>query len=294
MKVSPLAFDSFGIRSMCTLVSAGNKNILIDPGVMVTPRREGLPPSGTELRVLDVIKNKIVSVSKEADFVVVSHYHYDHYFPSFEQDYAKIYRNKTILCKDRRSKCNFNQRKRGKKFELDVKQLAKELIFCDGKKIERNGIKFIFSPPMWHGSSGSVEGYVLFTGIEWNKKKFLHCPDTRGPIDETNTKYIIKFNPDFLILDGPVVEEKSVNYSPAKFEKAEQNVIKILKESKVKTIILDHSSIGSLNFKEKLKNIYDVAEKLGKKVLTAAEFAGRPNVLLEAKRKLLWEREKEF
>ncbi len=276
MKILPLAFDSFGVRSMCTLVSVGDKNILIDPGIMVTPRRENLPPSGTELRVLDVLKNKIVSVSKEIDFIVVSHYHYDHYYPSFEQDYSKIYRNKIILCKDRRSKCNFDQRKRGKKFELDVRQLAKELIFCDGKEMERNGIKFRFSPPMWHGTSGSLEGYVLFTGIKWNNKKFLHCPDTRGPLDETNTEYIIKFDPDFLILDGPIVEEKSVNYSTIKFEKAEQNVIRILKESKVKTIILDHSSVRSLDFKDKLSNIYKIADSLGKKVLTAAEFVGRP------------------
>lgn len=43
-RIVPLAFDSFGVRSMATFVETDDLRILIDPGVSLMPSRYGLEP----------------------------------------------------------------------------------------------------------------------------------------------------------------------------------------------------------------------------------------------------------
>jgi len=43
VKIIPLAFESFGVRSMATYVETDQK-ILIDPGTSLGPKRFGFPP----------------------------------------------------------------------------------------------------------------------------------------------------------------------------------------------------------------------------------------------------------
>jgi predicted metallo-beta-lactamase superfamily hydrolase len=43
-RIVPLAFDSFGVRSMSTFVETDDLRILIDPGVALAPIRYGLEP----------------------------------------------------------------------------------------------------------------------------------------------------------------------------------------------------------------------------------------------------------
>ncbi len=289
MKVTPLAFDSFGVRGMATLVSVNNTNILIDPGVTVASRRFQLPPSARELRMLELLKESILNVAKECEIVSISHYHNDHYFPVFEQGTEVVYKNKIIFTKDRRSKCNFDQRKSGKKFELYTKQMAKELIFCDGKELIRNGITFRYSSPTWHGESGSLDGYVLTLTIEHKDEKLMFCPDVMGPVSKETKELIIKENPQTLIIDGPMTETTNVGYSHVLFKKAEQNMIDIMVETDIKDIILDHNTVRSLTYKEELNGIMKIARETKKNVMTAAEFVKRPINLLEARRKELWE-----
>ncbi len=47
-RIVPLAFDSFGVRSMATFVETDNLRILIDPGVSLAPIRYGLEPHPLE------------------------------------------------------------------------------------------------------------------------------------------------------------------------------------------------------------------------------------------------------
>ena len=276
---------------MTTIVSVNQTNILLDPGLMVAPRRFQLPPSARELRMLDLLRKNIINLSKNVDVISISHYHYDHYFPIFEQGTEELYRNKIIYTKDRRSKCNFEQRKKGKKFELYAKQIAKELKFCDGKELEHNDIKFRYSNPVWHGENGSLDGYVLLLTLRYKKDSLMFCPDVMGPISRDTTELIIKENPKTLILDGPMTEKSSMGYSHVLFKKAEQNLIEIMMNTKTKTIIMDHSTVRSLDYKKELKGILKIAKETDKEIVTAAEYANRPINQLEAKRQEMWSKE---
>ena len=53
MKITPLAADSMGTRSMATFVETGDCRILIDPGAELGPMRYGLAPHPLELYCLD-------------------------------------------------------------------------------------------------------------------------------------------------------------------------------------------------------------------------------------------------
>ena len=50
LKVKPLAFDSFGVRSMATFVETDDVAVLIDPSVSLAPKRYKLPPHPIEER----------------------------------------------------------------------------------------------------------------------------------------------------------------------------------------------------------------------------------------------------
>ncbi|MDI6904455.1 MAG: hypothetical protein QMD13_03040 [Candidatus Bathyarchaeia archaeon] len=52
-RIVPLAFDSFGVRSMATFVETDDLRILIDPRVFLTPGSYGLEPHPLEWERLD-------------------------------------------------------------------------------------------------------------------------------------------------------------------------------------------------------------------------------------------------
>jgi hypothetical protein len=68
-------------------------------------------------------------------------------------------------------------------------------------------------------------------------------------------------------------------------EESNQNLIKLLSQTKVNTIILDHHLVRELHYMNKIEEVLKTAEKLKKKVITAAEFLGQKPDSLEARRK---------
>lgn len=80
MKVTPLAFESLGVRSMATLIQT-DQNILIDPGTSLGPKRFGLPPWKTEFEALYETRASIQKHAQLADIITISHYHHDHFTP---------------------------------------------------------------------------------------------------------------------------------------------------------------------------------------------------------------------
>ena len=74
MKITPLAADSLGARSMATLVETPDVRILIDPSVRLGPYRYDLPPHETEEERQRTLWRSIRDAAKRADVLTVSHY----------------------------------------------------------------------------------------------------------------------------------------------------------------------------------------------------------------------------
>ncbi len=282
-KILPLAADSMGVRSLATYIETDQK-ILIDPGAALGPRRYGLPPSKEELRRLDESLERIIKYAKRSKIMTISHYHYDHYIPD-----ENIYKGKTLLIKDPKNKINLSQKTRAKEFLEFIDETAKVSI-ADGKKFKFGSTTLEFSPPVFHGGTAKL-GYVLMVCVSYNRFKFIHASDVQGPQTDEATEWIIEKNPQLLMLSGFPTLFLGWRFSKSGLEKANENLIRILRETRVKKIILDHHIVRDLHYKNKIAPVLEEAKHLKKSILTVAEFLGRPNEFLEARRKELSEKQ---
>ncbi len=281
-KVLPLAADSMGVRSLATYVETDQK-ILIDPGAALGPKRYGLPPSNIEMKELTRRIRLIKSYAKKCDVITISHYHYDHYMPD-----DNIYSGKKLFIKDPDNKINLSQKKRSHDF-LESFDLNYDI--SDGKEFQLGKTTLKFSPPVFHGGTSKL-GYVIMVDVIYNKFKFIHASDVQGPQTNEATKWIINENPNVLVLSGFPTIFLGWRLPKSGLERANKNLIKILNDTSVNTIILDHHIARDLNYKKKIASVLAAAEKLGKRVVTAAEFLGNENNFLEARRKELFAKEK--
>ena len=81
IKVSPLAAESFGVRSMCTLVETPDVAVLLDAGIALAPYRFSLPPHPVEFQTIANLRRTIAKAADKAEVTTISHYHFDHHTP---------------------------------------------------------------------------------------------------------------------------------------------------------------------------------------------------------------------
>ncbi len=283
MNIKILAADSMGVRSMATWVETDDVKIVIDPSAALGPIRYGLPPNQLEVEELERRMDKIKEYALKSDVIVISHYHYDHYDPD-----ANFYSGKKLFVKDWDNKINQSQRARAKAFIPKLKKIAKEVRIADLNKTKFGKTLVEFSPPFFHGPKNSKLGWVVSTMVDDEKNRFVHSSDVQGPLVDETTEWIIKKNPDVLFLCGCLTYFLGWRYPMELLNTANKNVSRILKETDVRTIVVDHHLVRDKKFREKIKPVYDLADELDKKVLTGAQFAGEPERFLEAWRKELW------
>lgn len=289
MRLEPLASDSLGARSMCCLVETQDLKILIDPSVALAPRRFGLPPHSLEIKRMNEDWERILDSSREADVLCITHYHYDHYH--FE---PKQFEGKILLLKDAEKKINWSQRKRAWRFLPSVKKVARRVEFADGRSFKFGKTTLEFSQAVWHGPEESKLGYVVMLCVESRGEKFVFASDVEGPLVEETTRWILEQNPTLLYLSGPLTYMLGFRLSEEELKLAEKNFRKILEESSVETILLDHHLLRDLDYRKNFSLAYEEAKNFGKKVLTVAEFLGKPIEQLEARRKELYKKYPKF
>jgi predicted metallo-beta-lactamase superfamily hydrolase len=282
-RITPLAFDSFGVRSMATFVETDNLKILIDPGVSLAPLRYGLEPHPLEWQRLDETWNVIKRYAQESEVLVVTHYHYDHHDP----DYPELYSGKTVFIKHPTQNINRSQRDRAAFFLEAIKGLPKRLEIADGKSFQFGETTIGFSKAVCHGTNPRL-GYVTETCVKSGGEKFLHTSDVEGPSLEEQIAFILSEKPDILFVDGPMTYMLGYRYSFRSLEISNANLARAIKETGVRTLVLDHHFLRDINYKIRIKPVYEEAQKHDVKVVTAAEFSGRKIEMLEALRKELY------
>jgi predicted metallo-beta-lactamase superfamily hydrolase len=298
IKVVPVAFESLGVRSMCTYVETPDIKVLLDAGVSLSPNRYGLSPHPKEYKALKDCRSRILELAEKADIVTISHYHFDHHTPSFTDWVShwssaeiaeKTYAGKIVFTKSYKSKINPSQRQRGWMFHKTAGKKAARLEFADGRtfKFEETTIKF--SIPVCHGEEGSELGWVLMITIEHKGEKMLFAPDVQGPMSDQTAKLILVEKPDLAIIGGPPVYLVEYKVSPEKIGSAMLNLETIAEN--VPVTILDHHILRDENWTKNAQSAIDKASSLGHTILTAAEYAGEKTNLLEAQRKTLYETE---
>lgn len=293
----PLAAESLGVRSMCTYVETPDVKILLDAGVSLGPSRFGLPPHPEEFKAIDLCRRKIAEGAEKAEIVTLSHYHFDHHTPSYEdwlcnwteatETARQVYDGKTVLVKNPREKINFSQRRRGWMFQKTGGKYAEKLEVADGKSFTfGKSTKVRFSEPVFHGSENSVLGWVLMTTIQYQDETFLFAPDVQGPMCSYTLELILREKPQILMIGGPPLYLTGFRVKEEEIQKGLKNLEKIVET--VPLTILEHHVLRDKDWREKTENVFEKTHECGHIIVTAAEFLGEKNVFLEAVRKRLF------
>jgi len=298
IKVVPLAAESFGVRSMCTYVETSDVKVLLDAGASLAPNRFGYPPHPREYKAMAECRERISKAAEEADAVTLSHYHFDHHTPSYtdwfcnwsSSDVAKkIYGEKLVLAKSYRSMVNFSQRRRGWMFKKTGGSYAERLEMADSRTFEFGDTKLKFSDPVFHGPENSELGWILMTTVECNDEKVLFASDVQGPMYNPTLDMILTERPQLVIMGGPPTYLAGFRVRDEHVQQGMQNLESLVK--RVPTTILEHHTLRDEKWRTLSHPIFDAASKMGHKFVTAAEFAGKENNLLEFRRRQLFESE---
>jgi len=298
IRVVPLASESFGVRSMCTSVETSDVRVLLDAGASLGPNRFGFPPHPREYEAMAECRQRISKAAEKAEVVTISHYHFDHHTPSYEdwcynwssaEVAKKIYGEKLVLVKSYRSMINFSQRRRGWMFLKTGGKHAKRLETADGKVFEFGDTVIRFSDPVFHGPQGSALGWVLMSTIEHDDERVVFAPDVQGPMHDPTLKIILAERPQLVIMGGPPSYLAGFRVEENHVHRGIQNLENVVK--KVPVTILEHHLLRDEKWRELSQPIFNAASKTGHMVLTAAEFFGKENKLLESRRKQLFEAE---
>jgi len=278
MRIRPIASDSLGVRSMCVFVETKDCRILIDPSAALGPKRYKLPPADLEIQTLENTKEKIRRKADQSDLFSISHYHYDHYDPSEE-----YYQGKTVFAKDCRKDINVSQAKRGKEFQKRIEKTC-DLIPADDSTFNFGDTTITFSPPFFHGPSNIRLGYVIMVTVDDTTQRVLHTSDVQGPVASQARDYIISQRPDILIMDGPPTFFLGWRFSYRNLTKASNNLIDIIEKTQCK-VLLDHHLLRDISYRSRFPDPYNLYPA---SIQTFAEYLGKENNALEARRKQLW------
>lgn len=283
--IIPLAYDSFGVRSMATFLETDDVRILIDPAVSLAPMRYRLPPHPLEWRRMDESWERIEQYAELADVLIVTHYHYDHHDPGKPE----VYKDKPVYLKNPTQNINLSQKNRAAIFLKALKGFPKSLEYADGKEAHIGKTRIRFSKAVCHGTNPRL-GYVTEVSVSHGSEKLVYTSDVEGPSLDDQIQFILDEKPDVLIVDGPMTYMLGFRYSYKSLEISNQNLVRAIRETSLHTLILDHHFLRDLNYRMRIAPVYDAARRRNVKVLTAAEFAGRKIEMLEALRRELYEK----
>jgi len=296
IKVTPLAAESFGVRSMCTIVETPDVSVLLDAGVSLCPYRFSLPPHPVEFHTIAKLREKIAEAADKAEVVTISHYHFDHHTPSYEDwlvnwteansTARQIYQDKTVLVKNPKEQINASQRQRAWIFQKTGGKYAKKLEAADGKTFSYGKTSLSFSEPVAHGSEDLALGWVIMAVVDYGDERFMFAPDVQGPMSQRTLELILKAEPTVIMLGGPPLYLEGFRVDTVQLEQGLRNLARVL--AAVPMLILEHHVLRDESWKQKLAELYDQASKAGHSVVTAAEYLGIENVFLESKRRQLY------
>jgi predicted metallo-beta-lactamase superfamily hydrolase len=297
IRVTPIGFESLGVRSMCTFVETPDVRVLIDAGVALGPRF-GRLPHPKEYQARNTCRAKIREYASKADLIIVSHYHNDHHTPNYTEtvwlgssveESEQIYKDKLVVAKSVRDSINFSQRRRGWMFQQFLKKIGATHKVADGEAVQFGTTMVRISQPVPHGGEGSELGWVLMTTIETDEMRFIHSSDVQGPVSKQTSRMILKEQPDLLILGGPPVYLQGSKVAKGTIASAFTNATRIA--NRIPTVIFDHHILRSAEWKDSARSVFDAGARASHRVVTAAEYAGLPTQLLEAVRQTLYEQD---
>ncbi|MDK2383435.1 MAG: MBL fold metallo-hydrolase, partial [Candidatus Korarchaeota archaeon] len=159
---------------------------------------------------------------------------------------------------------------------------AFRLRFADGREFTLGETKLRFTRPMFHGIEFSRVGWVIGLTVERAGEKVLYTSDVNGPIIEDYADWVIEEGPEVALIDGPGTYTLGYMLNRINLRRAVENLKRIVREARCNLILLDHHLPREPRFKERLREVYELAEREGVRVVTVAEHHGKVPVVLSS------------
>ena len=280
MHIEILGAESLGVRGLCCFVKTEQRNILIDPGISLGYVRDKLPPHPLQIAVDERIQKKIIRAWEHASDVVISHFHGDHVplekANPYQLDIKKLEGlNKKIKIWTK------NPRHFSPTEEYRSKSFSAFLQTDLTPSEEETSGPMAFSGAVPHGNADNNPETVMMTRIE-EGEVFVHASDIQLLDDET-VSALLNWEPDIVLAGGPALYLSRLSHEL--IERAWNNAFRL--SQAVDTLILDHHLLRS---HEGIQWLTQLTSRTGKPVLCAADFMGTPRLLLEADRRVLYEK----
>ncbi len=279
MKIEIIGAESLGVRGLCCFVIVGEQKVLIDPGIALGFLRKGQAPHPVQVAVAEVIREKIIKAWGLASDIVFSHFHGDHVplvdanpYQLDVQRVADLNPGVRIWTKSP----EFLSSREKKRFAA-----LKERLNARWQEGKTRTDPLGFSSAVPHGEKTERNDRVMMTRIE-DDTVFVHASDIQLLDDET-IDFLLSWHPDILLAGGPPLYLEQLNQ--ALRNRAWQNALRLAVS--VDMLILDHHLMRSLEGPHWIDRLLSES---GGRVLCAADFMGTPRRLLEAERKMLYDK----
>ena len=284
--IHPLADESLGVRSMALGIETSDVTVLFDAGVSLAPRRFGLPPHPEEFRAARAARNRILEFARKCDIIAISHYHLDHYTPSFVSFYEwssweifeKTYGGRTLLVKKPDETVSFNQRRRAAALFRDLKEIGSKIVEADGLVLKCGSTIVKALGPYPHGEEGPL-GHVLAFVVKSGSESVVYAPDVQGPISAKAASEIAAIKPSVLIIGGPPTYLGGSKVDRLSVERGLENLARL---STLTTVVVGHHLLRDQCWTEILKE-FEVS-----RYYTYAALLGIKNTCLESMRRMLY------
>ncbi len=155
--------------------------------------------------------------------------------------------------------------------EIELQDL--KILWGDSRKFVFGTCEIQILEPWFHGVEYDRTGWVTPLIIRNRGYTVFYTSDLMGPIIEDYAEFIASLRPDIVILDGPPTYLFPYMFNRINLQRAIDNAITIIK-AKPRLIIYDHHLLRERKWRERVKPVFEEAQKSDVLVLTAAEVLG--------------------
>ncbi|MBS3816210.1 MAG: MBL fold metallo-hydrolase [Candidatus Thermoplasmatota archaeon] len=165
--------------------------------------------------------------------------------------------------------------------EEHVEEPLDNVHFADGRTFVDGDTTVRFTEPLFHGIEYSKTGWVVSMVVEKGDEKFLYSSDLQGPTVEDYAEWIVKEDPEFLVLDGPATYLLGFMLNNFNLERSNKNAERIAEGCDLGTMLYDHHLTRESGFREKSEGLWELAENIEGEVLSYREYVEGKRPLVE-------------
>jgi len=123
--------------------------------------------------------------------------------------------------------------------------------------------------------------------VEYEDEKVLCASDVQGPMEAATLQFILAEEPQLMMVSGPPLYLADFKVTVQQIQQGFRN-LEILART-IPVTIVEHHLLRDLEWRRSIQEVFKTAKKSGNRLVSAAEFLGKEDKLLEARRKHLFE-----